>query len=261
MKKSIKLRAMTALLCLLLLSAALAQAAYFTPLRLGSRGASVELMQITLDGLGYKLKTDGKFGPATLRAVRAFQRVNGLKVDGVAGSKTLTLLYSGHAKGWTPPATPPGSTPGSGVFALVATQRNRILYLRSSASARNKDNVIALMPQGARVEVLVKGDVWCKVRYGGLTGWAMTGFLGFEGTPPVIPPKVTPGDPTKAIVATQPGRSLNLRSSKDSSTKANIIAQIPSNQVVDLFDRGPSWCKVRYKGTTGYVMTGFLKFP
>ncbi len=111
------------------------------------------------------------------------------------------------------------------------------------------------------MDILERGGTWCKVRYNGKTGYAMTGFLQFAST--VLPPApaVAPGDSTKAIVATQPGRSLNLRSTQDNSTKKNIIAYIPSNTVVELLSRGPTWCQVRYNGKTGYVMSGFLKFP
>jgi peptidoglycan hydrolase-like protein with peptidoglycan-binding domain len=245
---------LSGLLCLTLLCAVIPAQAVFPTLRIGSKGDSVRLMQQALTKLNYPTKADGSYGPATRRAVSSFQRVNGLKVDGVAGHITLSRLYSDKAKPYADP-------PITDVSATVATQRNRILYLRSSPSSRSKSNIIGMMPRDAKVTILDKGGTWTKLRYNGRIGYAMTAFLAFPSNPPLPEPAVTPGDPTKAIVATQPGRSLNLRSSKDSSTKANIIAQIPSNQVVDLFDRGPSWCKVRYKGTTGYVMTGFLKFP
>ena len=40
----------------------------------------------------------GYFGPVTERAIRRFQRTNGLCTDGIAGPKTLSLLFSGNAK-------------------------------------------------------------------------------------------------------------------------------------------------------------------
>ncbi len=261
MKHSAKTRFTTALLCLLLLLVPLAQAAYYTPLKKGDSGASVQIMQTTLNSLSYPLRADGKFGQSTVNAVRAFQRVNGLKVDGVAGTKTLTLLYSGRAKGNTPPQPPKDNTPGTGTYALVATQRGRILYLRSSRSSASRANVIAMMPQGAKVEVLEKGGSWSKVRYGGKAGYAMTGFLAFEGTQPAAPSDVKPGDKTKAIVATQPGRVLNLRSSRSNASNRNIIGTIRSNTVVRLLEKGATWSKVSHGGKTGYVMSGFLRFP
>ncbi len=57
-------------------------------LGIGDRGDDVKAMQKALG-----IHADGHFGPQTKRAVTAFQAQNGLVVDGVAGSKTLTLLY------------------------------------------------------------------------------------------------------------------------------------------------------------------------
>ncbi len=247
-------RALSFVLCLMLLLAAGPAQALYPTLRKGHKGDSVRLMQQALADLGYPLKVDGSYGPSTQRNVSSFQRINGLKVDGVAGHRTLSRLYSAGAKPYVP-------IPAADKYATVATQRNRILYLRSSPSSRSKANIIGMMPRGAHVTILEKGGTWCKVRYNGRTGYAMTAFLAFPSAVPLPVPPVLPGDPTKAIVATQPGRSLNLRSSRDSSTLANIIAYIPSNTVVELLDRGPSWCMVRYSGMTGYVMTGFLRFP
>ena len=55
-------------------------------LRNGDRGSSVELLQESLNALGFDSgAADGIFGDRTEGAVRAFQRSRGLGVDGVAG--------------------------------------------------------------------------------------------------------------------------------------------------------------------------------
>ena len=70
----------------------------YTTLRKGTNGPSVVRMQEALIALGYlDGKADGDFGSGTHNAVVQFQAVNGLSADGIAGSKTLTLLYSGDA--------------------------------------------------------------------------------------------------------------------------------------------------------------------
>lgn len=58
----------------------------------GQSGARVLLLQSALNRLGYALKADGKFGKATLSAVIAYQRSQGLSADGKAGRKTLQRL-------------------------------------------------------------------------------------------------------------------------------------------------------------------------
>lgn len=56
-------------------------------LRKGSRGPDVQSLQKLLG-----IKADGDFGPATDKAVRAFQSANGLTADGHVGPKTWGLL-------------------------------------------------------------------------------------------------------------------------------------------------------------------------
>lgn len=61
-------------------------------LRRGARGETVRALQTALTAQGHALSPDGIFGPATERAVRAFQARNGLAVDGIAGPATIAAL-------------------------------------------------------------------------------------------------------------------------------------------------------------------------
>ncbi len=57
------------------------------------RGEDVKALQTALSEHGYSPgKIDGIFGRKTEKAVKAFQKANGLKVDGVAGPKTFRAL-------------------------------------------------------------------------------------------------------------------------------------------------------------------------
>src|SRR5690606_33023389 len=58
-----------------------APASSSTFLRRGARGEAVRTLQTALTARGYPLAVDGVFGPATERAVKAFQTRNGLGVD------------------------------------------------------------------------------------------------------------------------------------------------------------------------------------
>ena len=70
-----------------------------TSLKKGSSGTKVRNLQYVLYELGYyDGPITGEYGDSTANAVRAFQIQNNLTpVDGVAGSKTLRVLYSGNA--------------------------------------------------------------------------------------------------------------------------------------------------------------------
>ena len=59
-------------------------------LKQGSRGSTVRTLQQKLKNWGYYTgSVDGIYGSKTTSAVKYFQRKNGLKVDGIAGPKTL----------------------------------------------------------------------------------------------------------------------------------------------------------------------------
>ena len=63
-------------------------------LRYGDSGTRVTDLQTALNKLGYNTNgVDGRFGAGTERAVIAFQKANKLKADGIAGTKTLEILY------------------------------------------------------------------------------------------------------------------------------------------------------------------------
>ena len=71
----------------------------YPSMRQGEEGSSVKNLQYTLYELGYyDGAIDGKYGQTTADAVRAFQIQNKIKpVDGVAGSVTLSKMYSSDA--------------------------------------------------------------------------------------------------------------------------------------------------------------------
>lgn len=62
-------------------------------LKKGSQGEAVKKLQQTLNGKGYKLTEDGDFGNKTEAAVKAFQKANGLEVDGEVGPMTWGVLF------------------------------------------------------------------------------------------------------------------------------------------------------------------------
>lgn len=67
-------------------------------LKNGSQGTEVRVLQRRLRELGYYSgSVDGDFGSSTEAAVRAFQKANGLKVDGKAGAETMAVMNSASA--------------------------------------------------------------------------------------------------------------------------------------------------------------------
>lgn len=71
-----------------------------TALKMGSSGSEVTRLQQRLLNLGYLdyKGATGYYGSVTQTAVIRFQRINGLGIDGVAGSATQAKLYGSNAK-------------------------------------------------------------------------------------------------------------------------------------------------------------------
>ena len=71
-----------------------------TPLRVGSRGNDVSILQENLNRVASRYPTiprltvDGIFGPATQNTVIQFQRLFGLTADGVVGPITWDRIMS-----------------------------------------------------------------------------------------------------------------------------------------------------------------------
>ena len=105
----------------------------------GDHGKGVAALQRQLAALGYEVrKVDGQYGPATQHAVVAFQKVNHLSRDGVAGPKTMKALAH--------PRRPRPRMGGSGlhveadltlqVIYIVSNGRIQQILDASSASGR-----------------------------------------------------------------------------------------------------------------------------
>ncbi len=81
----------------------------------GDSGNDIKLMQDRLNQLGYfSASSTGYFGSLTASAVKSFQDVNGLSVDGVVGKNTRGILYSENAKKGSSPASGDSSSEGNG---------------------------------------------------------------------------------------------------------------------------------------------------
>lgn len=62
----------------------------------GQTGNAVRWVQWELNESGARLSVDGSFGPKTLAAVKAFQKREGLAVDGIVGVRTKAALQKVH---------------------------------------------------------------------------------------------------------------------------------------------------------------------
>jgi peptidoglycan hydrolase-like protein with peptidoglycan-binding domain len=57
-----------------------------------SPSARIKELQQALKALGFKVSTDGQYGPRTVKAVKKFQKQHKLEQDGLVGAKTARAI-------------------------------------------------------------------------------------------------------------------------------------------------------------------------
>ena len=96
----------------------------YITLKMGDSGAPVSQLQQALKRGGYfKGTVNGQYGGTTYDAVKRFQQNNGLKADGIAGTKTQVLLFSGSYNRTPTPSPRPAPTPSPRRTATVTPRR------------------------------------------------------------------------------------------------------------------------------------------
>ena len=149
---------MILLVCVLLCVQCFAHAFAHQPGTLynGCTGDKVKELQEALISLGYlKGTADGIFGNNTENAVRSFQRKNRLSCDGLAGEKTLELIWSQYKSKAAVTATPaPQATATPAVTSTPAPQATEAPTGKSSSLFKGDYTTIRQGNRGERVKTL-----------------------------------------------------------------------------------------------------------
>lgn len=139
-----------------------------------------------------------------------------------------------------------GSGNSAAQNAVVYNKSNsQVLFLRESAS--KSSTILGQYKNYTPVSVVQSGNTWCKVQVNGKTGYMMTAYLKFTGTPGTATVKNPNG-----------GTYANFRSS--GSWSASIVRTVAVGTSVTVLDKGADWTLVSVDGKTGYVSTWFLNF-
>ena len=107
---------------------------------------------------------------------------------------------------------------------------------------------------GTAVTVLHRNATWAYVKVGSRKGFMVLKYLSY--TKPIKP------DPTPigtATVVHPRGSFVYLRSSRSTDSTANVLAQVPSGSTVEILVWDVWYCKVRWSGMTGYMVTSYLR--
>lgn len=109
---------------------------------------------------------------------------------------------------------------------------------------------VRTIPNYGVVQLIKDFGTWAHVKYEGTTGYVESKYLK-SGI-------IKPDDSNylKAKVTLSTSSTMFLRAS--ASKSANVVTTIPNGATVDVIERGTTWHKVRYNGSTGYCMGKYL---
>ena len=121
---------------------------------IGNRGADVVALQHLLTAHGRSETADGVFGSGTESSVRAFQRTEGLGVDGIVGPSTWAKLFVTVRAGDSGPAV-------KGVQSLLNAKQGAGLAVEGDLNAATTAAVKAFQTHGGLAsDGIVGPDTW-----------------------------------------------------------------------------------------------------
>ena len=158
--------------------------------RQGSRGDDAKLVQQRLIDLGYLSgKADGVFGTKSVAALKAFQTMNGLKADGVAGSGTNAVLFSHLAlrADYVAPIVPVQTTPAAATPVPSyepVTKENVVVIgsgVKGEAVVRLQQRLTQLGYYSATMDGVCNADDVAAIRaFQRMNGLSVDGVAGYD---------------------------------------------------------------------------------
>ncbi|NEO25418.1 MAG: SH3 domain-containing protein [Kamptonema sp. SIO4C4] len=186
-------------------------------LRRGMQGESVTNVQTMLRNRGYQIlfgpngAGQGRFGPQTEQAVRAFQRSVGLTVDGIVGPNTMKALQGGV--GGSVKAAPTG---GANNFLRLGAKGEGVKEVQTLL--RNQGYSIRYGANGEMYGVFDQQTLQAVRRFQANKGLTVDGIVGpntlaaLRGQSVASSPASTGGSVQGSYRVSTSGRGLNIRS-------------------------------------------------
>jgi peptidoglycan hydrolase-like protein with peptidoglycan-binding domain len=184
------------------------------PVGSGASGAQVSSLQKRLNALGMKppLAVDGKFGPATLAAVKAFQKSHGLKVDGMVGPNT-----TGALRGKAPAAKAPAKSAAAHKAAAAKKAPAKPTSKAPAAKAPAAKKTAAAAPKAPKAAAAPKASATAAPKATAATPKA-------TAAPPAVTPAAASAQP--APPASSIGPVSNARATPVANAPATPAAAI-----------------------------------
>ena len=146
---------------------------------------------------------------------------------------------------------PPGSNATDVKYAMWVCNVENAIYLRTHPS--EEAGIITTIPVGTEVYYIDScGPDWCKISYNGQMGYSKSKYL--TASQPYV------SSYSSYMTVTGVNVSAYLRRRPDSDTSSsNIICEVPLGAKVYYVDTVGEYRKVRYNGSTGYILSKYLR--
>lgn len=239
-------------------------------LSIGDSGSNVKTMQTMLIKCGYSCGSagaDGDFGSGTLAALKAFQKENGLTVDGLYGTSSKTKLTELYTQKTTNSNTNKLNENTKWIGIVNADKLN----VRTWAGSENPTCSFSPLNKGTKVYVCdsvkdYNGNIWYYIKYNNKYGFVSSAYVKEENISSVKTSnnKVDYAESySKSLSGTyKTTAKLNLRTG--AGTNKDILCVIPKGAKVSCYGYYTSlnevkWYFVSYNSYTGFVSCKYLE--
>ena len=186
---------------------------------------------------------------------------NGAIMSVLASDGTWCYVRYGSIEGYLPAnaltisGTPDGSEGApTSIEGFATVTANDYVNLRESGSMSAR--VVSTAPTGAVLTVFSRSGVWAYVQYCATVAYVHTNYVNVTSA---YPSSTSSTGSASATVTTEDGTgTVNLRAS--ASTGAQALAKVPAGETVTVSSDDGSWAVVSYNGTSGYMLSSFLKY-
>ncbi len=201
---------------------------------------------------------------ATVQITQVGDHWDEVKYLGATGYVMNRYLLVARGNANSAQSAPSATSQPNDAKAWIVTRDGDRVNLRQSASSTG--TILTKVAYGEEVAILETGSVWSLVKYQGKIGYIATDYLASQSVSMVAAaPTASPQNSSNASAAagsawiiSRDGGSVSLR--KSESKTSDSIALMPYGTEITLLNVGKDWCKVIYRGLTGYVMGDFLTF-
>ena len=198
-----------------------------------SKGAQVSV--IGIENGWYKISAEGHTG---------FMRSDYITLNGSGNSSSSASGSSSSSSGSGSSSGKAGTVTGS--------------YVNFRTGPSTSSSVIRVLSKGTSVTVLEESSGWCKLTHNGTTGYMSSQYVSTASSSSGSSSSggsavsETAMDETGKVT----GSYVNFRTGP--STSYQVISTLSRNTEVKVLAKAGSWYKIRYNGSTGYMVSDYV---